>query len=187
MKVLKAIKTYFKYDAPLWFVWLLTNWWPDIGFVPNMRGTLYAMFVKKCGKNFSVSRDVTLLSPNRLVIGNNVYLAKGTWINAFGGVELEDDVMTSPYVVIASSNHGFKEGSCFLGGTHPEPTKIGFGSWLAAHTVVTAGVNIGRGNLVGANAVVTKDTPDNVFVAGVPAKVIKERKDNPSEVKTRHE
>ena len=124
---------------------------------------------------------------NRLTIGNNVYLAKGTWLNAFGTVEIEDEVMTGPYVVIASSNHGFKDGSCRFGGAHPAPIKIGRVSWLAAHAVITAGVTIGRGDIVGANAVVTKDTPDNMFVAGIPAKVIREREDNPSEVKSRHE
>ncbi len=89
--------------------------------------------------------------------------------------------------MISSSNHGFKNGSCRYGGTHPGPVKIGKGSWLGAHAIVTAGVTIGQGNLIGANAVVTKDTPDNVFVADIPAKVITDRKDNPSEIKSRYE
>jgi acetyltransferase-like isoleucine patch superfamily enzyme len=114
-------------------------------------------------------------------------MAKGTWLNAFGNVEIEDEVMTGPYVVISSSEHGFKDGSCKHGGAHPAPVKIGRGSWLGAHAVVTAGVTIGKGNLIGANAVVTHDTADNVLVGGVPAKVIGGRTDNPSEVSSRHE
>jgi acetyltransferase-like isoleucine patch superfamily enzyme len=95
--------------------------------------------------------------------------------------------MFGPYVVLASRNHGFKDGSVRFGGAHSAPVRIGKGSWVGAHAVITAGVIIGKGNLIGANAVVTKDTPDNVFVGGIPAKVISERKDNPGNVKSRHE
>ncbi len=186
-KAFNILKTYSRYDLPLWLVRLLTNWWPDIGPAPGIRGKLFSLFISKCGKKFSVGRDVTLLAPNRLTVGNDVYLAKGTWLNAFGNVEIEDEVLTGPYVVIASSNHGFKDDSCRFGGIHPSPIKIGRGSWIGTHVVIAAGVSIGRGNLIGANAVVTKDTPDNVFVAGVPAKVISERKDNPGEIRSRHE
>jgi acetyltransferase-like isoleucine patch superfamily enzyme len=186
-RTFNIFRTYSRYDLPLWLVHLLTNWWPDFGQIPNIRGRLFSLFIGKCGKNFAVGRDVTILAPNRLVVGNDVYIAKGTWLNAFGNVDIEDEVMTGPYVVIASANHGFKNGSCRFGGIHPAPIKIGRGSWIGAHSVITAGVTIGRGNLIGANAVVTADTPDNVFAGGVPARVIGERKDNPSEIKSRHE
>lgn len=186
-KTLNILKTYTRYDLPLWIVRLLTNWWPDIGPFLEIRGKFFSLFIGKCGKNFAAGRDVTLLAPNRLTVGNDVYLAKGTWLNAFGNVEIEDEVITGPYVVIASSNHGFKDNSCRFGGVNPAPIRIGRGSWLGAHAVITAGVSVGKGNLVGANAVVTKDTPDNVFVAGVPAKVVGPREDNPSEIKSRHE
>ena len=49
---------------------------------------------------------------------------------------------------------------------------IGRGSWLAAGVTVTAGVKIGKANLVCANAVVTKSTPDYAIMAGVPARQI---------------
>ena len=186
MKVLRALRTWLRFDVPLWFVRLVTGWWPDFGPFPRMRGALSAPFIARCGRGFAIGRDVTLLAADRLSIGDRVYLAKGTWLNAFGGVSIDDEVMVGPYVVIASSNHGFRDGSCRFGGTHPAPVHIGRGSWLGSHVVVAAGVSIGRGNLVGANAVVTKATPDNVFVGGIPAKVLGPREDNPSELKTRH-
>lgn len=145
MKLAKLLKTYFRYDWPLGLVWILTNWWPDIGPVPEIRGKFFSYFIGRCGKNFAVGRDVTLLAVDRLIIGDNVYLAKGTWLNAFGRVEIEDEVITAPYVVIASSHHGFKNGSCRFGGTHPAPVKIGRGSWVGSHAVITAGVTIGKG------------------------------------------
>jgi acetyltransferase-like isoleucine patch superfamily enzyme len=183
---MKELKYQLRYDLPLWAIRVLTNWWPDNRITIHIRGALFSLFIGKCGKNLTVGRDVTLLAVHRLEIGNNVYLAKGTWLNAIGGVEIKDEVMFGPYVVLASSKHGFKNGSARFGGAHPAPVKIGRGSWLGAHAVVTEGVTIGSGNLIGANAVVTKNTPDNVFVAGVPARVIAERKDNPSEIRSKH-
>ena len=186
-KALRILKTYARYDMPMWLMRMLCNWWPDLGPVPDIRGALFSCFIRRCGKGFSLARDVSLLVPDRLVIGDNVYLAKGTWLEATGGVEIESEVLTGPYVVIASTNHGFKDGSVHYGGTHPAPIKIGRGSWIGAHAVITAGVTIGKGNLVGANAVVTKSTPDNVIVGGIPAVVIRERTDNPGETLTRHD
>jgi acetyltransferase-like isoleucine patch superfamily enzyme len=46
--------------------------------------------------------------------------------------------------------------------------------WLGANTVVTDGVHIGKGAVVAAGAVVTKDVPAHTVVAGVPARPIKQ-------------
>lgn len=49
--------------------------------------------------------------------------------------------------------------------------------WLGANTVICPGVTIGKGSIVGANAVVTKDVPPYSVVAGVPARVVGTRLD----------
>ncbi|WP_198589598.1 hypothetical protein [Shewanella sp. 10N.286.51.B7] len=88
---------------------------------------------------------------------------------------------------MSSNNHGFKGGSVKRGGAHPGPIKIGFGTWVAAHSVIAANVTVGKGNLVAANSVVTKSTPNNSVQAGVPAKHIKTRVDNPSTINSKHD
>ena len=56
----------------------------------------------------------------------------------------------------------------------PKPITIGDGSWLASGCTVTSGVTIGRANLICANSVVTKSTPDYAIMAGTPARQIGE-------------
>lgn len=55
------------------------------------------------------------------------------------------------------------------------PISIGDDSWLGANTVILPGVSLGKGTVVGANAVVTKSFPDYAILAGVPAVVIGSR------------
>lgn len=172
---------------PIWVVGLVTNWWPENSQVCRVRGALVRPWLGSCGKRFALGKDVTLNTPDRLRIGNDCYLARGGWVQALGEVTLEDEVVCGPYVVIASTNHGFVNGSTVGGGTHAAPVRIGRGTWLGAHAIVTAGVSIGKGNLIAAGAVVTCDTPDNVIVGGVPARVLAQRVDNPSAIRSRRD
>jgi maltose O-acetyltransferase len=45
--------------------------------------------------------------------------------------------------------------------------------WLGARVIVLRGVTIGKGSVIGAGSVVTKDIPPGVLAAGSPARVIR--------------
>ncbi|WGH76981.1 acyltransferase [Tenacibaculum tangerinum] len=174
---MKEIKNQLRYVLPLWLVSLITSWLPDNRIVIRIRGFLMGFFLKKCGKNFTVGRDVTLLNTFNLTVGDNVYLAKGCWLNAMGGLEIEDEVVFGPYVVISTLQHTFKNKSVKQGGSIAKKVHIKKGSWLAANSSVKCGVTIGKGNLIAANSFIVDDTEDNKVLGGVPAKVIKENVD----------
>lgn len=176
-KLFKIICVTLRYDLPIWLMGLLTNWLPDNRITIRIRGLLFKPFIKSCGHDFRIAKDVQLKCTDNLKIGNNVYFASGVWLNAMGGLTVDDEVVLGPYVVISTGIHQFKDNSTRFGGTSFHPVKIGRGSWLAAHVVVKAGVNIGAGVVVAGNAAVVNDTPDNVIVGGVPAKVIGPRVD----------
>jgi len=53
------------------------------------------------------------------------------------------------------------------------PIKIEDFVWIGCNATILGGVTIGKGSVVGAGSVVTKDIPENVFVAGIPAKIIR--------------
>jgi len=58
----------------------------------------------------------------------------------------------------------------------PAATDVGDHAWLGAHVVVTDGVRIGRDAIIGAGAIVRENVPDFHVAAGVPAKIIKDRR-----------
>lgn len=107
-------------------------------------------------------------------IGSRVFVGLYTYVN--GEVVIGNDVLIGPHCSLTAGNHKFDPQTGWFGlrtdSDGDESIKIGSGSWLAAGVTVTAGVKLGRCNLVCANAVVTKNTEDYLIMAGVPAKKI---------------
>lgn len=182
---MRQINYQLRHALPLWLVGLLTGWLPDNRLCLRLRGALVGRCLRRCGKRLQVGRDVTIVGADRLEVGDDVYFAKGTWINASGGVRIDSEVLFGPYVVVASTNHGFEGGSAFRGGVWPAPISVGAGSWVGAHALLTAGSSIGRGVLVAGNAAVSGTFPDNVVIGGIPARVLRQREDNPSPIRLR--
>lgn len=58
------------------------------------------------------------------------------------------------------------------------PITVNDGAWLGACVLVLPGVTIGRGSVVAAGSVVTRDVPDDALVAGVPARQIRQLSDD---------
>ena len=164
----------FKY---FWFhlVTLATGWLPDLKPLMRVRGFFLRPCFKSCGGNFQVARRVTINFSNRMEIGRDVYIATGSWIHAWGGVVLEDEVQLGPYSVLVTGDHSLKDGSYRYGPSALAPIRICHGSWVAAHAVVTKGVTLGRGTLLAANSVATRYIPDFAIAAGAPARVLDEK------------
>ena len=105
-------------------------------------------------------------------VGENVVIALYCYIN--GNVIIEDNVLIGPGCALTAGHHKFDPATgWFSARTEPDGDEsiiIGWGSWLCAHVTVTAGVKIGRANLICAGAVVTKSTPDHAIMSGMPAK-----------------
>lgn len=176
-RIIMGVLYQLRYTLPLWFVQLLTNWLPENRIVFRLRGILVSPFLGSCGRNLTLGTGVMFLNPHGIHLGNNVYMATGCWIDGIGDLKIEDEVKLSPYVVIATSSHCFKDNSVRFGGSRTASVHIGRGSWLASHVTVVAGCSVGAGCIIGSNAVVSRNVPDNVFAGGVPAKIIGPRED----------
>ena len=120
-------------------------------------------------KIWSGHRRTLIGGPGRLRVGDRVFVNCGTVLLAVRGIVVGDDVAFGHEVyVIDSNSHGTE------GRPHVEaPVRIGDGTWLGARAMVLPGVSIGRRVVVAAGAVVTGDVPDDVLVAGNPARVVR--------------
>lgn len=108
-------------------------------------------------------------------IGKDSLIGEYSVIRGQGGVTIGDRVYTSPFTQIIAVNHVFDDPQrpFVEQGITAEGIVIEDDVWLGASCVVTDGVRIGKGAVVAAGAVVTKDVPPHTVVAGVPAKVLK--------------
>ena len=111
--------------------------------------------------------------------GKNVSINSGAVIDGRGEIEIGDYTMIGPNVCIASSDHQYlntNQPMCMQGHKNA-PVKISEDVWVGANATILSGITIGQGSIVAAGAVVTKDVPPYAIVAGIPAKVIKHRKE----------
>ncbi|MCC8089363.1 MAG: sugar O-acetyltransferase [Rikenellaceae bacterium] len=105
-------------------------------------------------------------------IGKNVFINFGCTLLDLGGITIEDDVLIGPNVSLLSEGHPVspdERHSLEVGHIY-----IKHNVWIGAGATVLSGVTIGENSVIATGAVVTKDVPDNVIVAGIPAKVIRE-------------
>lgn len=93
-------------------------------------------------------------------------------------VELGAYVMLGPRVMIVGDDHVFNKAGTpiiFSGRPTKRETVIETDAWIGAGSVVMAGVTIGRGAIIAAGSVVTKEVPPYEIHGGIPAKKIKDR------------
>lgn len=125
------------------------------------------------GRDNTVAPGAIIRIPSEQ-IGRDVFIGLYSYIN--GNVTIEDHVLIGPHCSVTAGHHKFDPATGYFSARteqdYDNSVVIGYGSWLASHVTVTAGVKVGRANLICAGAVVTHDTPDYAIMAGIPAKQI---------------
>ena len=111
-------------------------------------------------------------------IGKNVNIEQNVHIVCRSHILIGDNVSIGPNAVILDVNHPYTNNPNLekIGSRIDNDdtwVAVGYGSVIGAGAVILPKVKIGRYCFIGANAVVTKDTPDFAIVVGAPAKVIK--------------
>ncbi len=131
---------------------------------------------KSYGKNVFIMHHAWFKMPQNITIGDDVRIHNMTYIDASGGLEIGSHIGITPGCQIYTQNHGIKRDDLY----YYQPYRLGKvviedDCWIGAVSIITAGVNIRKGTIVGAGSVVTKDTEPYSIVGGVPAKKIGER------------
>lgn len=118
-----------------------------------------------------------MLAVDKISFGRNVSVHPMSYLDGTGGIMIGDDVSIAHSVTVMSSSHRYDSLRVPIKDQDLKqaPTRIGDDCWIGSHAVVVSGVSIGTGVIVAASAVVTKDVPDYVMVAGIPARVLKNR------------
>jgi acetyltransferase-like isoleucine patch superfamily enzyme len=108
-------------------------------------------------------------------IGRRTFIGESVIIRGQGGVTIGEAVLVGPGAQILAINHNFDDPTLPImdQGISGRGIVIEDGSWISAGAIVLDGVRVGRGAVVGANAVVTRDVPPHTVVVGSPARVIK--------------
>lgn len=157
------------------------------------------------GKNCVISKDsnIKVESDSRLHFENKVYIGRNVEIGAvdiligydtsiqdrcvlLGNINIGVGVIFGPNVYVTSGGHHFniaphlsirEQDKIGLKSLPYRPVIIEDDCWIGVNSVILPGVKIGKGSVIGANSVVTKDIPPYSVCVGAPAKVIKKRLD----------
>lgn len=114
---------------------------------------------------------------SHITIMDNVSIGEYSYIGGAGGVDIESDTIIGQYFSVHPENHIYSntEIPIRLQGVTRKGIRVGSNCWIGAKVTLLDGVSIGKNCVVAAGAVVTTNFPDNVTIAGVPARIIKSR------------
>lgn len=145
---------------------------------------LYKSLFCKCGKNVIFSPTTSYFLYKNISIGNDVSIAKGvSFIASISHIYIGNKVVFGPNVIIRGGVHS----SHIIGKlmaeyqnndklpTDDKPVVISDDVWVQPGAIILKGVQIGRGAIIEAGAVVNDNVPPYAIVGGIPAKVIKFR------------
>ncbi len=107
-------------------------------------------------------------------VGEKVFMNFNCCILDVCEVTMGSNVLLGPNVQIYTASHPMDAKTRAEWLESGKPVTIGNDVWIGGNAIINPGVTIGNGVVIGSGSVVTKDVPDNVFVAGNPAKFIKE-------------
>ena len=138
--------------------------------------------LKNQNTNLKIAKNVLLAPLEEISFGKDVYISNNVSITTSNKGEskifIGSDVMIAHNVLIIGGNHNISR-------TDLPMSKQGMGKqgniiieddvWIGAGAIILTGITIGKGSVIGAGSVVTKNIPQYSIAVGNPAKVIKNR------------
>lgn len=165
-KITRRIKTVIREFENMLMIWL--------GYIPShhFRRFIYRLGGMKIGKGSAIHSGAKFYNAHNIKVGKDTVIGEGIVLDGRDKLIIGDHVDIASEVMIYNAEHdindaGFKAVSA--------PVEIDDYVFIGPRAIILPGVKIGRGAVVGAGAVVTKDVSEFKIVGGVPAKEIGER------------
>jgi maltose O-acetyltransferase len=124
-------------------------------------------------------KSAYIIGPITVDYGFNIHIGQNAFLNSnctlldVAPIHIGNNTMVGPNVDFYTASHGVDFMKRREGYTIGKEIIIGDDVWIGGKSVILPGVRIGNRSIIGAGSVVTKDVPDDVFVAGNPAVVKK--------------
>jgi len=160
------------YNYWLDFQLMLLRW---VGHIPShcFRRFCYRLSGIKIGKGSTIHMWANFFNPKGIEIGEDTIIGDHCFLDGRAPIKIGNHVDIASQVLIYNSKHDIND---------PEfkaveaPVEIEDYVFIGPRAIIMPGKKIGRGAVVAAGAIVTHDVPPGKIVAGVPARIIGERK-----------
>lgn len=143
-----------------------------------LRPALYRAVGMRIGQGTRIYGQVTLEGVGAIIenvtIGDECLLTTPIYLNASGEIRIGNRVTLGHHVVIITDDHRMNNPERRGGERFAQPVTLEDGVWVGARATILPGVTLGRGCVVAAGGLVTRDVPPHTLVAGVPARRIKD-------------
>lgn len=159
----------------IFFSKLPNSWWPG-GKLYNRMRVAILKGVLNIGGGTRVQRLVYIGNGKNIVIGKNCQLNEKVRLS---NVHIGNNVMIGRESIVLGKTHesgDLDEPMAYQGVKLVQQSQIEDDVWIGLRVVIMPGVRVRKGCIIGAGAVVTKDTEAYGVYGGVPAKLIKSRK-----------
>ena len=152
----------------------------NVGYIPShfVRRFFYRLFGVKIGKGSTIHMGAVFYEPRNIVIGDDTIIGEGAVLDGREKLIFGNHVDVASQVMFYNGEHDIDDKDF-----KPvfSPVIIEDYVFIGPRAIILPGVTIKKGAVVAAGAVVTKDVQEFTLVGGVPAKVIRERKEkNPT-------
>jgi maltose O-acetyltransferase len=161
----------------------VANWWLDfklmilrwVGYCPSHQFRLlcYRLAGIKIGKGSRIHMWANFFQPKNIEIGEDTIIGDHCFLDGRARLKIGSHTDIASQVLIYNMEHNINDPEFKA---IKEPVEIGDYVFVGARAIILPGVKIGRGAVVAAGAVVTKDVPSGKIVGGVPAREIGERR-----------
>ena len=163
--------------TPKFFSYFILNFFrhSTTYFAYGLRYLAIHRLSKSCGEKVVVFPGVYLKHIHNLEIGTNVAIHEMSYIDAYGGIKIGNDVAISHAVSIISFDHDINMDKLNFKNCPPISGQIIIENnvWIGAGARILKNVIIGKNSVIAASCLVNKSCESNSIIAGIPAKIVK--------------